>query len=131
MRAARTRCRISGFRATEVLRILQSTRRVVLIQISAINGVPEAFALDAHGADCDCAICHLDGAARFSEKRSVPTVLLHAPRSNEDTVSHHYDPNTDEAMLAGTSPNAETFVFTYGSQDIVGELLLRSHAHIV
>jgi hypothetical protein len=43
----------------------------------------------------------------------------------------NYDPNTDEAMLAGTSPNAETFLFPYGRQDVIGELLLRSHAHIV
>jgi hypothetical protein len=100
---------------------------LVLIQIGAINGVSEALAVYLYGADCDFAICDLDCAERFFEKPSVPTVRLHAPRSDEDALSHDYNPDADKAVLAGASPNAQTFALPEGSQGVIGESSLRSH----
>jgi hypothetical protein len=47
------------FARPEVVRVLECTCGVVLLQVGAINGVPEALALYAYGADCDFAICYL------------------------------------------------------------------------
>jgi len=74
------------------------------------------------------AIIHWNGAARFLEKRSVPTVRLHAPQSGEDAVSHDYNPDADEAVLADARPNTQTFTLREGRQDVIGELSPHSHA---
>jgi hypothetical protein len=66
--------------STEPGCILGGGRACLLAKaVAAANRVSETLALDGYGADCDCAVLHLDSAARFVYKRSVPTVRLHAP----------------------------------------------------
>jgi len=43
-------------------------------------------------------------------------------------VSHHYNPDADEAVLAGASPDAQAFALPEGSQSVIEELSLRCHA---
>jgi hypothetical protein len=81
-----------------------------------------------HGANRDFVISYLDSAARVLQKRSVPTVRLHAPGSDEDAVFHHDNPDTDEAVLAGTGPDVQTFALPENSQDVIGKLSLRFHS---
>ena len=66
-------------------------------------------------ADCDFGIGDLDGAARLLEKRVIPTFRLHAPRSDEDTAFHDYNPDADKSVLTGAGPNAQTFAFPQDS----------------
>src|SRR5260370_39554070 len=99
--------RSPGFCLCQVLCILERSRRVVFIQVSTINSVSQFFALYADGVDRNLAIRRSDRAARLLEKYSVPTVLLDAPRSDKDAVSHDYKPDSDEAMHAGARPNAQ------------------------
>jgi len=61
-----------------------------------------------HGVDRDLVIGNLDRAAGLLEKRPIPTVRLHAPRSDEDAVFHDNKPDADEAMAARACPNAQT-----------------------
>jgi hypothetical protein len=62
------------------------------------------------------------------ENRSVPTVWLHAPGSDEGAVFHHDNPDADEAVLASTGPDAQNFALPENSQDVIGKLLLRFHS---
>jgi hypothetical protein len=63
----------------EVPGILKRTWRVVFIQVGTVHGGSEMLALYSYGAYCDFAIFHLNGAARFLEKRSILAVGLYAP----------------------------------------------------
>ena len=43
------------------------------------------------------------------EKRPVPTVWFHAPRSDQDAAFHDHKPDADEAVRAHAGPQAQTF----------------------
>jgi hypothetical protein len=73
-------------------------------------------------------IGYLYGAARVLEERSVPTVWLHAPGSDEGAVLHHDNPDADEAVLAGNGPDAQSFALSENSQDAIRKLSLRFHS---
>jgi hypothetical protein len=120
----------SGFRASEILGILEGTCRVVLFQVSAVDGLPEALVSYMYGTNGDFVTCHLDSATRVLQKRSVPAVWLHAPGSDEGTVFHHDNPNANEAVLAGAGPDAQTFALPENSQDVIGKLSFCFHARI-
>src|SRR5262252_5452844 len=111
----------SGFCSAEVPGILKRTCRVVLLQVGAINFVSQSLALYALRVHCDFVICYLDAPTRFLEKRSVPTVRLRAPRSNEDAVSHNYNPDPDKTVAAGASPNTQTLACPENSQRVIGK----------
>jgi len=68
-------------------------------------------------ANRDFVICYLDSAARLLLKGSVPTVRLYAPGSDEGAVFHHNNPDTDEAVLAVTGPDTQTFTLPEKSQE--------------
>src|SRR5260370_14207670 len=93
--------RRSGFRASEILGILEGTCRVVLFQVSAVDGIPEALVSYMYGTNADFVTCHLDSATSVLHKRSVPAVWLYAPGPDEGTFFHHATPNANEAGLAG------------------------------
>jgi hypothetical protein len=44
-------------------------------------------------------------------------------------VSHHYNPDADEAVLAGARPNAQTFALPEDSRGIIGKFSLRCHGY--
>ena len=85
------------------------SRRAVLIQVSAINCVSQTLAFNRHGADRNFVISYLDRTPRVMEKRPVPTVWFHAPRSDQDAAFHDHKPDADEAVRAHAGPQAQTF----------------------
>jgi hypothetical protein len=115
----------SAFWASKILGVPERTRYVVLFQVSAVDGIPKTLVSYAHGTNRDFMSFHLDSATRVLQKSSVPTVWLHAPGSDEGAVFQYDNPDADEAVLAGTGPNAQTFALPENSQDVMGKLSLR------
>jgi len=75
------------FGASEIFCILQRTSRVVLFEVSAIDGNSYTLVPDAYGGYSDFVVSGLDSAARVLQKCPVPTVWLHAPGSDKDPRS--------------------------------------------
>src|SRR6185295_18420831 len=110
--------RSSGLSAPQVPGVLDRPRSVVFTQVGAINRVPHTVAPRSHGTDRNLTIRDLDSTARFLEKSPVPAVRLDAPRSHEDAIVHHDNPNADEAVRPGSGSDAQAFALAELSQDV-------------
>src|SRR6266545_3698440 len=101
------RCRAAAFRAETTNVALRSGRRV-LRAVSALDGIPDAFGTNRHGADRDLPIADLDRASRIFEERAIPAARLERPRSAEHPAIENDRPDADETMLrARAGPNAK------------------------
>src|SRR3989442_1487022 len=63
-----------------------------------INSISKGFALYADGADRDFTIGRLDRPTRLLHQCSIPTLRIHARRSNKDSVPYDHTPNADEEI---------------------------------
>lgn len=122
------RSRGSRFRASQVLGILQRPGRVVLLKVSAIDGVPNLFVPDALCPDRDFVIASLDRAARLLNKCPIPAFRLHAPGPHKDAVFHDHMPNANEAVAPASSSNAQNLAGPQSEKDFVGKMSFRFQA---
>jgi hypothetical protein len=65
---------------------------------SAIDSVPHTVVQCPHGTDGDLAISDLNSPGWLLERLPISTSRLNAPRSHEDPVVYHYNPDADKAM---------------------------------
>lgn len=109
-------CRSPRLGASKVLGILEGSDRVVLLQVGAINVISQLLGGCPHSSDLDLLTFYLDGACRLLEKSLVPTRRLYTPRSNENTIIHHHNPDADKTMRSTAGTNAQIFPFPENSQ---------------
>jgi hypothetical protein len=96
----------SGLCAHKVPSVLDRSCRIVRFQVGAIHGVFHSLTPRPHGADWDLAIGDSDRPASLLEKSPVPASRLQTPRSHENTVIHHDNPDADEAVRPVTGSDA-------------------------
>jgi hypothetical protein len=65
------------------------------------------------------------------QERPEPASRLDAPRSHKDAVVDHDNPDADKPVRPGTGSDAHAFPLAEICQDVVGEMLLRLHVHLI
>src|SRR6185436_7278159 len=101
------RGRGSGLLASEVLGVLDGSRRLVFLQVGPVDRALQALASRPDGADGDLAVSDLDRAAWLLEERPVPASRLEAPGPHEDAAFHHHAPDADEPVRLRPCPDAQ------------------------
>src|SRR5262245_1140262 len=100
---------------------------VVLLGVSEIDGVQQAFAPGLPGAHGNFTPGDLDRAARLLLERPVPTVRFVIPRAYEQPILHHNHPHANEAMVRRAGTEADDLAVTEGGEHGSGEVARASH----
>jgi hypothetical protein len=80
-----------------------------MTRVPTIDGISHTFVSRSHRTDRDLTLRNVDCAARFLQECPEPASRLDAPRSHEDAVVNHDNPDADEAVRPGAGSDAQAF----------------------